>query len=215
MTKRSASGKLYSIEEFEKAGLDPNFLTRAINETYELLDRIDQTLVESEVEPLSQIVELANLSSMIGNIFSASLAHNSNGLLIRNGPHKYPDLLSTGQSNVTPNIEVKMALENNKPKGHLVKTGHYITCRYVLCDSFGKPQFEKSARGQTPYIWEVRFGELFEEHFSVSNTEGDSGKTAVVNKLGMDALRVVYLDAERMPFSDKSRVRKEFIDRFS
>lgn len=100
------------------------------------LDGIDKTLIDADVFPLSQTVELANLSSMIGNIFSSSIAQHSDGVFQRNGPHKYPDLLSTKEN--VPHIEIKMALETNKPKGHLAKEGQYLTCRYVLCNGDGK-----------------------------------------------------------------------------
>jgi hypothetical protein len=52
---------------------------------------------------------------------------------------------------------------------------------------------------------------LENHHFSVSNTEGDSGKTAVVNKEGMEALKVVYLDGERLPYTNRSRIRRELL----
>jgi hypothetical protein len=49
----------------------------------------------------------------------------------------------------------------------------------------------------------VRFGHLENHHFNVSNTAGDSGKTAVVNGEGMKALRIVYEDRQLMPVTGK------------
>jgi hypothetical protein len=146
---------------------------------------------------------------MIGNVFAAALAHHSNGFYRRNGPHKYPDLLSSDVSK-RPNIEIKMALEDHRPKGHLAKPGYYITCRYVLCSKDGVFTLGKENRGVTPYIWELRAGYLEAGHFSISNTAGDSGKTAVVNSEGMKALKVVYFDAERAPLSKKGRVFESY-----
>jgi len=208
--KRRVSGRTANSETLELLGISSEVIRSSITETYQLLDRIDATLVDAGVFPLSQTVELANLSSMIGNIFSAAIAQHSNGTFRRNGPHKYPDLLSNEPT--YPNIEIKMALENNKPKGHLAKPGYYITCRYVLCDQDGLAQFDKANRGVTPYIWEVRCGYLEEAHFNISNTAGDSGKTAVVNAEGMKALKVVYVDLERAPISRKGRVYAEYAD---
>ena len=201
---RVSSGKNLNEEQLIEIGLSRNIINAAINQTYDLLDKIDGTLTSSGVYPLSQTVELANLSSMIGNIFGAAIAQHSNKLFRRNGPHRYPDLLSTDPT-ARPNIEIKMALEDNKPKGHLAKPGYYISCRYVLCSVDGNYALGKDNRGVKPYIWELRCGLLEEEHFNISNTAGDSGKTAVVNAAGMSALKIIYFDIDRAPFSKRGR----------
>jgi hypothetical protein len=194
----------------ESIGLTHEMLKQALRDTYNLLDQIDTTLETAEVFPLSQTVELANLSSMIGNIFASALAKHSNGVLKRNGPHKYPDLLTTGTSPQVPDLELKMALETNKPKGHLAKEGHYLTCRYVLCQPDGSLRIGKEQRGTKPYIWEIRCGYLLLEHFNISNTAGDSGKTAVVNAAGMEILQVVYCDLDRAPLSRKGKTYQAY-----
>lgn len=199
----------------ESIGLSHEMIRAAIMDTYRLLDQIDETLEAAEVFPLSQTVELANLSSMIGNIFASAIAKHSNGLLRRNRPHKYPDLLTTGISSQVPDIELKMALETNKPKGHLAKAGQYLTCRYVLCQSDGSLRIGKENRGVKPYIWEIRCGYLLPEHFNLSNTEGDSGKTAVVNAEGMKLLQIVYCDLERVPFSPRSKAYRSYQQLFN
>ena len=206
---RLAVGTSANAHILAELDLSHDVIKSAIEQTYKLLDRIDATLVDAGVFPLSQTVELANLSSMIGNIFGAAIAQHSNGLFKRNGPHKYPDLLST-EPLKRPNIEIKMALENNKPKGHLAKPGYYITCRYVLCFEDGSFVLDKANRGITPCIWEVRCGRLDEEHFNISNTEGDSGKTAVVNAEGMKALKVIYVDLEKAPLSRKGSIFRQY-----
>jgi hypothetical protein len=182
-------------------GLSHDQLAAAMVGTYRLLDRIDATLVSDDVEPLCQIVELANLSSMIGNVLGAEVAKASNGLYVRNGPHKFPDLVPAHENAAPTGIEIKMALNRNNPKGHLAKEGHYLTCRYLLIDDNGAAWIEKVDRpkARRPAIWELRTGYLFEEHFNISNTEGDSGKTAVINAGGLEALKVVYVDLEMVP----------------
>ena len=211
MSKRgTGTGTIIDKSALHEGGLSEALLRHTLLEVNELMDSVDAALIEHGVERLSQIVELANLSSMLGNIFAAAIAQHSGGVFRRNGPHKYPDLLSN--SSDVSDIEVKIALETNKPKGHLIKTGRYLTCRYVLCDEAGQAKFEKKDRGTVPWIWEVRCGVLEEHHFSVSNTAGDSGKTAVVNKDGMDALKIVYLDGDRMPYTKRSRIRGELLE---
>jgi hypothetical protein len=207
---RPVPGKFANSRALELIGLSHNVLQAAISETYDLLDRIDKTLVDFGVYPLSQTVELANLSSMIGNILASAIAQHSNGLFRRNGPHKYPDLLSNGIPEI-PNIELKMALETNKPKGHLAKPGYYITCRYVLCNPDGSFVYDKYNRAITPFIWELRCGLLDESHFNISNTDGDSGKTAVVNVDGMKALKVIYVDLQRAPLSRTGRIYADYV----
>ncbi len=201
LERQTAPNGFVNREALDAIGIGSEKLAQAILATYRLLDRIDETLTSDGVEPLCQVVELANLSSMIGNIFGAELAKCSVGLYRRNGPHKFPDLLSVGKGSIEGGIEIKMALGRNKPKGHLVKPGHYLTCRYVLIDEVGMIIAEKADRPKAhkPIFWEIRTGPLTEQHFNVSNTAGDSGKTAVVNEEGMKSLRVVYVDLAMVP----------------
>jgi hypothetical protein len=205
---RSANGHFLNVELIKSIGLTTEIFKSSIDHTYNLLDRIDATLLTAGADPLSLTVELANLSSMLGNIFAAAVASHSHGLLKRNGPHKYPDLLPSSLG-VVPPIEIKVALELNKPKGHLAKEGWYVTVRYVLCDADVPFIFEKGNRGATAFIWELRLGLLTDAHFNISNTQGDSGKTAVVNGLGMEALKIIYVDLDRAPVSTRARIMYE------
>lgn len=199
---RHATGTFVNTVAIEAIGLSAEMLRAAIEHTYNLLDRIDGTLISVGADPLSMTVELANLSSMLGNIFGAAIAAHSNGLIKRNGPHKFPDLLPAQNSHCPP-IEIKFALETNKPKGHLAKPGWYITARYVLCLNGGT--YVPGDRGPTAYIWELRLGLLSDAHFNISNTDGDSGKTAVINRAGMESLQVIYVDLDRAPVGKRTR----------
>jgi len=188
------------------AGLTLEALKGGIDYTYHILDMIDTTLIANDSYRLSQMMELANLSTFVGNLLGAGIANSSNGAFNRNGPHKYPDLLA--QIEGGQDVEIKVALEDNKPKGHLAKPGYYLICRYTLGDELGNVVFRQ--RADVVWIWELRFGLLTDEDFNKSNTEGDSGKTAVVNKKGMKKLEIVYIDRDRMPFSSRSRVIREY-----
>ena len=210
LRREPVSNGFVNANVLENIGLNHKIFQSAIRDTYNLLDSVDRTLETAEVFPLSQTVELANLSSMIGNILAAAIAKHSEGLLRRNGPHKYPDLLTTSTSEKVPNLELKMALETNKPKGHLAKEGYYLACRYVLCQADGTLTIGKKNRGTRAYIWEIRCGYLSTKHFNLSNTRGDSGKTAVVNAEGMNALQIIYCDFTRVPLSPKGRLYKTY-----
>lgn len=149
------------------------------------------------VLPISKLVELANLSSMIGNVFGGALADASAKLYKRNKPHAYPDLLPT-TAGESPEVEIKVALEKNKPKGHLAKPGVYLTVRYVLTDR--KLVFNKSERGPVVCIWEIRIGYLDTSDFDLSNTDGDSGKTAVVKTKSLRKMALVYFRDCLLPY---------------
>ena len=182
-------------------GLSEDMISDALERVYEVLAMIDDRLMEQVDLRLSEIVELANLSSMLGNIFASSIVNLSGGVFERAGPHKYQDLRATAPD--SENIEVKVALERNRPKGHLAKEGHYLVLRYVLGD--GEGRFTRGTRGDVVWIWEVRFGELEEDDFSLSDTPGDSGKTAVVTTDGMKKLRRVYFEERFCPYADTER----------
>lgn len=176
-------------------GLDVGMIAKGVEFAYKTLDLIDSKLLESGLCRLSRLVELANLSTIIGNLIAEGIVKASKSEFTRAGAHKYQDLRSTKAAD--KNVEIKVALEKNKPKGHLAKSGHYLTFRYVLTDEKRTPFVGE--RGDVVWIWEVRFGRLDVRHFNISNTQGDSGKTAVVNGEGMATLHLVYEDLELMP----------------
>jgi hypothetical protein len=191
-------------------GLNLPLVGAAISYVYDKLDSIDSKLTEDGGERLSELLELANLSSVIGNLFRSGIVKSSGGKFSANAPHTYPDLLGSGPG--CCDIEIKTALEDNSPKGHLAKPGPHITVRYVLCEPDGK--YTTGKRGTVVWIWEVRVGTLQEKHFNISNTAGDSGKTAVINAAGLEVLELIYFDIERCPFSPKGSKYKALVALF-
>jgi transcriptional regulator with XRE-family HTH domain len=172
-------------------------LLSSISSCYRTLDLIDEQLVKNGLAPLVHLVELANMSSIVGNIICVSLAEHSGGLYVRNKPHAYPDLLSA-RDNI--GLELKVALEKNKPKGHLPKSGVYLVFRYVLGTNAGEYTKGKDFRGNTVWIWEAKVGQLSENDFSCSNTEGDSGKTAVIRTDAYNRMTLVYYVPSLLPY---------------
>lgn len=202
MSRSAKEGKIVPARPLLAFGLKPECIAAAVGYVYNVLDTIDQTLLAAGSPRLSELVELANLSAIIGNLFRAGITKGSGGAFKCNRPHTYPDLLGIGEG--CQDIEIKVALETNKPKGHLVKPGPHLTLRYVLGNEDGTYTPGKKNRGQVVWLWEVRAGVLREEHFNCSNTEGDSGKTAVINAAGMQSLVVVYCDLRRCPHPSSS-----------
>jgi len=185
-------------------GMTRQFINKGIEFVYATLDKLDGTLVDAGSPRLSGLVELANLSSIIGNLLATGIGKAGADIYGRAGPHKYQDLRAINERDHA-HVEIKVALETNKPKGHLPKAGYYLTCRYVLGNEHGGYVKGKDNRGAVVWIWEVRFGCLKLKHFNVSNTARDSGKTAVVNAQGMEALKVVYFDPRFSPYGPKSK----------
>jgi len=183
-------------------GLSIESVRSAILDCYQTLDTIDEQLAAHGAEPISKLVELANLSSMVGNLLGAGLAAASNGLYLRNRSHAYPDLLP--QDGKHDDLEIKVALEKNKPKGHLPKAGNYITFRYVLCNDDGVYTKGKDNRGTRVFVWEVKIGTITEADFDISNTAGDSGKTAVIKTGIFNEMPLVYFDTDLLPYSSRS-----------
>lgn len=186
----------------EITGLTSAMLCQAIRNTYHTLDFIDTQLISRSSPPLANMVELANLSSMVGNIIGASIAEASSGLYIRNRPHAYPDLLPQRPPAVP--LELKIALETNKPKGHLPKPGIFITLRYVLGNKAGVFSRGKENRGDTVWLWEVKVGNIAVTDYDISNTVGDSGKTAVIKSEKFNKeMALVYFVPEMLPYGSK------------
>jgi len=177
--------------------LDLNWIQQAVESTYRTLDLIDERLINTGSPPLAQVVELANLSAIIGNLLRTALAQLSHGRYMSNEPHKFPDLISASES--LEGLEIKIALEKNMPKGHLPKPGPHLICRYVLASRDGT--YTRGIRGNAAWIWEIRLGILLQEDFSLSNTEGDSGKTAVIKSSVLDKLPCIYYDQRFLPYA--------------
>lgn len=180
-------------------GLSADSLRQAIQNCYLTLDTIDEQLATHDTPSISSLVELANLSSMVGNLLGAGLSESSNGLYKRNRPHSFPDLIP--QSAELPDLEIKIALEKNKPKGHLPKAGNYITFRYVLCPDSGSYKKGKENRGNRVFIWEVKVGYVGLNDFDISNTSGDSGKTAVIKTTVFNNMALIYFDPDLLPYA--------------
>ena len=197
-------GKIIEHDLLEEFGLSPAIIRGTLQYTHEVLDRIDNTLIEAGGDRLASLIELANLSAIVGNLLRSGVSKASDGAFKANKPHTFPDLLAVSPG--ARDIEIKVALESNKPKGHLIKPGPHLIARYVLADGKGQYTRGKATRGDVAWIWEVRVGLLEESHFNCSNTPGDSGKTAVINAEGMTTLAPVFIDLTKCPYAPTGSV---------
>ena len=83
-----------NIETLDLVGLTEDAIRQSIDYTHGILDIIDETLLANGAFRLAAMMELANLSTFVGNLLGSGIANTSNGVFKRNIPHKYPDLLS-------------------------------------------------------------------------------------------------------------------------
>lgn len=212
MNRTISSDRVFNQPALTAVGLDQEIVAAAVSFVHKIIDDLDGTLITNGETRLSQMLELANLSAIVGNLLRTGIARSSKGRFVANGPHKYPDLLSTDKK--IGDLEIKVAMETNKPKGHLIKPGPHITCRYVLGDHGGNYKRGKEHRGDVPWIWEIRVGILSETDFTESNTPGDSGKTAVFNAEGMANLHPVFCSLEHFPAGLPTRKKTEELMQF-
>ena len=192
-------GNVFEHPSLTQFGLNSSIIREAVHDTHKVLDTIDDTLLSSDGNRLATMIELANFSAIIGNLFRTGVSRASKGAFKANRPHTYPDLLAVAPG--ATDLEIKVALEKNNPKGHLVKPGAHVTVRYVLAKQDGEYMRGIENRGTVAWIWEVRVGYLEDRHFNFSSTTGDSGKTAVVNAAGMKTLHPIFIDLEKCPLS--------------
>ena len=134
---RKSETAVYLNESALAKGVTQERIASAVAYVHDTLDTLDQQLLTKGLPRMTGLVELANLSSIIGNIFSSGFVAAAEGDYSRAGPHKYQDLRTTRRDPDAVDIEVKVALEKNNPKGHLAKEGDYITCRYILAGRMG------------------------------------------------------------------------------
>lgn len=172
-------------ELYSDSNLNSATIFKAGNYALKKLNDIDMILKEDGGRGIAEMVELANLSSMLGNFMAVGI-EKFNKNFKKNEPHTYPDLLGKGS---VKDIEIKVSLEKYKPKGHLPKVGKYLILRYVLLDENFKLS-EK--RGSNIDIYEILLGDLTEADFNISSTENDSGKTASIKSSSLLNMGRVY-----------------------
>ncbi len=84
--KRTAQKRHFHNESelMRLTGLSHECIRHAIQGCYQTLDTVDFQLKAHNSPPFARLVELANISSMIGNLLGGQIAACSNGLYIRN-----------------------------------------------------------------------------------------------------------------------------------
>ena len=177
-------------------GLTAAAIARAVEIAYRKLDLIDEQMRASGSRPIVELIDIAELSSLMGNLLSAAVARASNGLYVQNGPDHSPNLLPVRQG--LPELEVATALETERPTGAARKAGLHLVLRYVLADRSGAYTRGADSRGDTVAVWEIRFGNLSEgDCISSARANG----RAQLKKAALERMELVYYDPALLPYA--------------
>ena len=74
MPRLPKAGSFFDNDAMSKVGLTVQMLSDGVASTYRTLDAVDETLIKMGNTRLSTMVELANLSSMLGNLLASGIA---------------------------------------------------------------------------------------------------------------------------------------------
>lgn len=171
-----------------------NFALKKIND-------INKAIKKDGGGTLFENVELANISSMLGNFIALGVEKNSREYR-KNIPHTFPDLLN--KKSKEKNIEIKVSHGKNLPKGHLPKEGFYLITRYSLINNKNIISREDSEKIG---IYEIRIGYLKVSDFNISSTENDSGKTASIKTDSLENMELIYHDTRFDPRKNESKTK--------
>ena len=197
--KTLASNYVGKKSNYKGSKLSNDTLQVAVDKSLEQIEMFDSMMRESAGESLVSMMEMANISSMFGNFLAMNISQGEG--YIKNAPHTFPDLVAVDQKKVK-DIEIKVSLERNLPKGHLPKAGEYLICRYSLVDESGVLRQE---RGEHMGIYEIRFGYLGLEDFNLSSTANDSGKTATIKTESLRQMGLLYFNPLLDPSNFKGK----------
>ena len=115
MARLSRHPSFVNLAALQEAGLTGEMIASGITYVHNILDGLDSQLLSAGAFRLSQMFELANVSSMLGNLLGAGIANSSDGVFLRNGPHRYPDLLAESLRQAT--LKSRFPLKRTNPKG--------------------------------------------------------------------------------------------------
>jgi len=197
--KTLASNYVGKKSNYKSSKLSNETLQIAVDKSLTQIEMFDSMMKESAGESLVSMMEMANISSMFGNFLAMNISQGEG--YIKNAPHTFPDLLASDAKRIN-DIEIKVSLEKNLPKGHLPKAGQYLIVRYSLVDESG---VLRQDRGEHMGIYEIRFGNLEIEDFNLSSTANDSGKTATIKTSSLKKMGLLYFNPLLDPSNFKGK----------
>lgn len=116
MARLSQHPSFVNLAVLQEAGLTGEMIASGIAYVHNILDGLDSQLLSAGAFRLSQMFELANVSSMLGNLLGAGIANASSGAFLRNGPHRY--ILTCWHKSLTQAmLKLKFLWKRTNPKG--------------------------------------------------------------------------------------------------
>jgi transcriptional regulator with XRE-family HTH domain len=179
-------------------GLTGGTVVRAVEIAYRKLDLIDEQMRASGSRPIAGLVDLPDLTELVGDVLGAGLARASNGLYVQNGSEHSPPLQPLQHG--LPELQLAAALETDRPAGPTETAGTCLVFRYVLADRSGAFTRGQDSRGDTVAVWEIRFGALGQEDFHVTGTRAGA-RTARLRRDALDRMELVYYDTALLPYA--------------
>jgi hypothetical protein len=172
----------------------------AMQDVYDFLFDVNQALVSRGLERLDDMLRPANMSGMVSDMLTASLAKHSRSLVVNAHHNGHPDLLVKGMypNNATKSGEAGVEIKSTLKRGGAVDTHggrDQWMCVFVYAiDNKTEPAIERAAM----VFREVYLGQVGVEDFR-RNERSDLGtRTSTLHAEGIARLRKswVYLDQE-------------------
>ncbi len=183
----------------------------AMQDVYDFLFDVNTFLLDRGLERLDDTLRAANMSGMLSDMLTTSLAKHSRSLVVNAYHNGHPDLLVQGHyaNNRVKAGEHGIEIKSTRKKGGAVDTHggrNQWMCVFVYwVDRETEPAINRRATRFT----EVYLGEVRIEEFR-KNERGELGtRTATLGATGVAKLRTnwIYLDQEPTTRSDARRGR--------
>lgn len=181
-------------------GLRQDDFRLAMQDVYDFLFDVNTFLLARGLERLDDMLRAANLSGMLSDMLTSSLAKHSRSLVVNDYHNGHPDLLVKGQyaNNRVKAGEHGIEVKTTRKKGGAVDTHggrNQWMCVFVhQVDKVTEPATERKPMRFT----EVYLGEVKVDEFR-RNERGDLGtRTATLDAAGVAKLRThwIYLDQD-------------------
>lgn len=170
----------------------------AMQDVYDFFFDVNRHLASKALERLDDMLRPANMSGMVSDMLTASLAKHSRSLIVNAHHNGHPDLLVKGQypNNAAKSGEMGVEIKSTRKPGGAVDTHggrDQWMCVFVYAvDAETEPAIERGA---------MRFSEVYIGRVGVEdfrrNERGDLGtRTSTLHAEGIAKLRQnwVYLD---------------------
>ena len=181
----------------------------AMQDVYDFFFDVNTNLVHKGLERLDDMLRPANLSGMLSDMLSASLAKHSRSLVSNAYHNGHPDLIVKGQyaKNAVKAGELGVEIKTTRKPGGAVDTHgarQQWMCVFVYrVDKDTEPASERAALKFT----EVYLGQVTLEDFRRNDRGALGTRTATLDAAGIAKLRTQWLYLDQPPSNVSARKR--------